>query len=162
MSDKKIESKNEAMQLAIDSAFVGLKNKEGGPFGAAILQNGKVIAVAHNTVLKDKDPTCHSEINAIRQACKNLNTHILSGCEIYSTAEPCPMCLAAIYWARLDKIFIGVDKSIAAKYGFDDAKFYEQILLGLERREIPIQCGILAKECEEVFSHWKEIEGVLY
>ena len=116
-----------AMQLAIQSSLEGIKNNEGGPFGAAIVRNNQVISVAHNTVLKDGDPTCHAEMNAIRLACKHLGDHVLSGCEIYSTVEPCPMCLSAIYWARIDKIYVGAPKAIAEKYGFDDVLFYQEI-----------------------------------
>ena len=156
------ENKNQVMQLAINSALEGVNKTEGGPFGACVVRNGEILSVAHNTVLRDHDPTCHAEMNAIRLACKQIGSHILTGCEIYTTAEPCPMCLAAIYWARLDKIYVGVDKAIAAKFGFDDAKFYDELLLQDQKREVPSEKGILAKESEEVFQHWKAIGGVLY
>lgn len=151
-----------AMQLAIQSALTGIQNGEGGPFGACITKGDEIIAVAHNTVLKDSDPTCHAEMNAIRKACKALDTHVLEGLSLYTTAEPCPMCLSAIYWARIDRFFVGVDRAIAAKYGFDDAKFYEQIGLPVEQREIPQTTGIMTKECEQVFAHWHELNGTLY
>ncbi len=150
------------MQQAVNSAIEGIQNKDGGPFGACIVKDQKLIAVSHNTVLKDKDPTCHAEMNVIREAAKKLRTHVLSGCTLYTTAEPCPMCLAAIYWARIDRFIVGVPKDCAASYGFDDAFFYEQILLPEDQRQIPSKKGILASECEKVFKQWKEIEGVLY
>ncbi len=153
---------NKVMQLAIQSALTGIQNKEGGPFGACVAQGTKIISVAHNTVLKDRDPTCHAEMNAIRQACKKLGTHSLEGYELYTTAEPCPMCLSAIYWARLDKIHVGVERDIAAKYGFDDAKFYEQVATEPKYREISQSFGVMGQECEHVFSHWKELEGEIY
>ena len=156
------EIQKQAMQLAVQSALTGIKKEEGGPFGACIVKGDEIIAVAHNTVLKNQDPTCHAEMNAIRLACKELDNHVLTGCELYTTAEPCPMCLSAIYWARLDKIYVGVDKVIAAKYGFDDDKFYQQIALSPSQREVPSQYGVMAKECEHVFSYWKELEGELY
>lgn len=156
------DEKKQAMQLAIQSALTGIKNEEGGPFGACIVKDGEVIAVAHNTVLKDRDPTCHAEMNAIRMAAKELDEYNLAGCELYTNAEPCPMCLSAIYWARIDKIYIGVDKTIAAKYGFDDAKFYEQILTTPLEREVPQEFGTMPEECEKVFAHWKTLGGLVY
>ncbi len=154
--------KKQAMQLAIQSALTGITQKEGGPFGACVVKDSKIISVAHNTVLKDKDPSCHAEVNAIRQAAKALDSHILEGCELYTTAEPCPMCLSAIYWARIDKIYVGVDKEIAKEFGFDDAKFYEQIKLQPEQREVPSEYGVMTQECKKVFEHWEDLEGSIY
>jgi guanine deaminase len=150
------------MQLAIDSARMGIETREGGPFGACVVRNNEVVSVGHNTVLKDKDPTCHAEMNAIRAACKKLDTHILSECVLYTTAEPCPMCLAAIYWSRVKSIVVGVPKEVAARYGFDDAKFYSELLLDVEKREVPATTGVLSSECEKVFADWKGMEGTLY
>ena len=151
-----------AMQLAIQSARQGVKENDGGPFGAVIVRNNQVISVAHNTVLKDHDPTCHAEMNAIRKACKHLNTHILKDCELYTTTECCPMCFSAIYWARIPKIYIGTPKSIAAQYDFDDVLIYEELAKPLEKRLISCQTGIMMEEVESVFKEWKALERVLY
>lgn len=150
------------MQLAIASALEGVQKDEGGPFGACVVKDNKVIAVAHNTVLKDQDPTCHAEMNAVRLACQKLGTHILAGCEVYTLCEPCPMCLGALYWARVDKIHISVSRDIAAKYGFDDAKFYEQLTVDIDKREIATTIGMLEKESEAVFMQWKNLGRSLY
>jgi len=150
------------MSVAIKTAMSGIEANEGGPFGACIVKNGKVIAFAHNTVLKDKDPTCHAEMNAIRLASKALGTHVLAECDIYTTAEPCPMCLAAIYWARIKKIYIAASKEVAAHYGFDDAFFYEEMKKATEHRHIPCEEGISAKESEAVFEKWKALGRELY
>lgn len=150
------------MQLAVNSAREGIQAEEGGPFGACVVKDGEVISVAHNTVLKDKDPTCHAEMNAIRAACTKLGTHNLEGCELYTTAEPCPMCLAGIYWARISKFYVGVDRDCAAKHGFDDAFFYEQLQLPPEQRDVPAEGGVHSQDCEAVFTQWKELGGELY
>jgi len=151
------------MELAIHSALEGIALGEGGPFGAAIIDaQGNILAVAHNTVLKDCDPTCHAEMNAIRRASKHLNNHILKGCTLLTTAEPCPMCLAAIYWARIESVVVGVTRKTAAEYGFDDAYFYEQMALPPDQRQLSFSFGEEAVECERLFRTWKDIEGVLY
>lgn len=150
------------MHLAIESAREGALQSEGGPFGACIVCDGRVVAVSHNTVLKSKDPTCHAEINAIRAASKELDSHILSDCEIYATSEPCPMCLAAIYWARIVKIHIGVTRRIATAYGFDDSRFYQELAISTETRKIPISIGLLEKECTQLFEEWKKVGGKVY
>ncbi len=157
-----INTPSHPMRLAIQSAIEGVKEKEGGPFGACVVKDNKVIAVAHNTVLRDGDPTCHAEMNAIRLASKKLGTYELKDCEIYSTAEPCPMCLAAIYWARIDKIYVSVDKSIAAKYGFDDDFFYQQMAKSQDKRHIPCEMGVLSEESEAVFKTWQALGGLVY
>jgi|SaaInlV_200m_DNA_6_1039755.scaffolds.fasta_scaffold68255_1 guanine deaminase len=150
------------MKLAVQEAILGIQKADGGPFGATIMRGDIVIASAHNTVLKDRDPTCHAEMNVIRLAAASLGEPHLQGCVIYTTAEPCPMCLSAIYWARIERVIIGVDKSIAAKYGFDDSVFYEQILKPAGERKVSQEYGVLAHECEEVFVSWESQEGELY
>ncbi len=150
------------MQLAIESALVGIKDNDGGPFGACIVKENQVIAVAHNTVLKENDPTCHAEMNAIRLAAKTLGTYVLSGCELYTTVDPCPMCLAAIYWARIDKIIAGCENIIAARYGFDDDAFHQEIKKTPNERAITTEIGMLAKESEEVFKVWQKLGRKLY
>ncbi|SRR6056297_2884764 len=116
------------LQLTLKQALHNLHSGEGGPFGAVIVKNNKVISQAHNTVMKDNDPTAHAEINAIRQACKKLKTYHLADCVLYTNAEPCPMCLAAAYWARIKKIFYINSKEEVKKYTpFIDAKIYKEL-----------------------------------
>ena len=110
------------MQLAIDEAKAGVHSHHGGPFGAVIVKDGKVIASGHNRVLENNDSTCHGEIDAIRRAEQSLETHDLSGCEIYTTGEPCSMCLAAILWANIDKVYYGCNLADNAEIGFRDEK----------------------------------------
>lgn len=117
---------NKFMKVAIQEAAKGIKNNEGGPFGTVIVKDGKIIARAHNQVLKKHDATCHGEIEAIRKASKKLKTFDLSGCELYTTGEPCPMCLGAILWARIDKVYYGSNIKDTEIIGFDDKRFYEQ------------------------------------
>ncbi len=113
------------MKLALDEAYEGINNGDGGPFGAVIVKDGKVIGKGHNKVVKNADPTCHGEMEAIRDACKNLGTFDLSGSIIYTTGEPCPMCLGAIMWANIDKVYYGCDVKDTERIGFRDDKFYE-------------------------------------
>ena len=113
------------MKLALDEAYEGINNGDGGPFGAVIVKDGKVIGKGHNKVVKNADPTCHGEMEAIRDACKNLGTFDLSGSTIYTTGEPCPMCLGAIMWANIDKVYYGCDVKDTERIGFRDDKFYE-------------------------------------
>ncbi|MFH0798063.1 MAG: nucleoside deaminase [Candidatus Woesearchaeota archaeon] len=116
---------SEFMKLAEKEAIIGMKRKHGGPFGAVIVRKGKVIAKAHNEVIRRNDPTAHAEITAIRKASRKLKKFDLSDCEIYTTCEPCPMCLCAIKWAHMKRIFYGCSKDDARKIGFDDRKFYD-------------------------------------
>ena len=116
---------NQYMKLALDEAYEGINSGDGGPFGAVIVKDGKVIGKGHNRVVKNADPTCHGEMEAIRDACKNLSTFDLSGSTIYTTGEPCPMCLGAIMWANIDKVYYGCDVKDTKRIGFRDDKFYE-------------------------------------
>ena len=122
------------MQAAIDEARKGFNLDHGGPFGAAIVKNGVVIASGHNEVLKTNDPTAHAEIVAIRKACAFLESYDLSTCEIYSTSEPCPMCFAAIHWSRLKRLYWGTSRDDVAAIGFDDSLIYD-ILSGKAQTE---------------------------
>ncbi len=131
--------------------------KGGGPFGAVIVKNGEIIAQGHNCVTLHNDPTAHAEVTTIRKACKKLNTFDLAGCEIYTSCEPCPMCLAAIYWARMDKIYYGCTKDDAKNIGFDDSFIYEQIDLKPEDRSIPAK-QILHDKAIVAFQKWEEKE----
>jgi guanine deaminase len=116
---------NEFMKLASEEALDGMENNHGGPFGAVIVKDGMIVAKAHNCVIRDNDPTQHAEIAAIRLASKVLGRFDLSDCEIYTSCEPCPMCLSAIFWARMKKIFYGCTRNDAQKIGFDDNLIYE-------------------------------------
>eukprot|EP00928_Gymnodinium_smaydae_P023839 TRINITY_DN1950_c0_g2_i1.p1 TRINITY_DN1950_c0_g2~~TRINITY_DN1950_c0_g2_i1.p1 ORF type:complete len:414 (+),score=59.77 TRINITY_DN1950_c0_g2_i1:69-1310(+) len=118
---------NAFMNCAASCATAGVKLQHGGPFGACVVKDGIVVSCAHNSVLLSCDPTCHAEMNAVRQACAALQTHDLSDCELYTTCEPCPMCWGAVQWSRLNKVYIGADRFTAAKYGFDDKVFYDEV-----------------------------------
>ncbi len=120
---------NKFMQVAIEEAFKGIRKKHGGPFGAVIVRNGKIISKEHNLVLKTNDPTAHAEVTAIRNASKKLKTFDLSDCELYTSCEPCPMCLSAIYWARIPKVYFGCSEKDAEGLGFKD-KLIHDILKG--------------------------------
>ncbi len=139
-----------AIELSIQSV-----EKGGGPFGAVIVKDGKIIAEASNSVTRDNDPTAHAEINAIRAAAKKLGTFDLSGCEIYTSCEPCPMCLGAIYWARLDKIYFANTREDAAKIGFSDEFIYQEIAKPVEQRSIPT-VQMLRDKALEAFKAWEE------
>ncbi|MBL4578712.1 MAG: nucleoside deaminase, partial [Flavobacteriales bacterium] len=124
------------MQEAINVALEGMRGK-GGPFGAVVVKNGEVVGRGSNRVTNTNDPTAHAEVVAIRDACKNLESFQLDGCDIYTSCEPCPMCLGAIYWARPDKVYYACDKTDAAKSGFDDDFIYKEMELPLQARKIP-------------------------
>lgn len=126
----------------------------GGPFGAVIVKDEKIIAEGCNRVTSDNDPTAHAEVVAIREACKKLNTFNLTGCEIYTSCEPCPMCLAAIYWARLDTVYFANEKHDAANIGFDDKFIYDEFALELHQRKIKM-VKLHIKDALEVFNEWK-------
>jgi tRNA(Arg) A34 adenosine deaminase TadA len=131
--------------------------KDGGPFGAVIVKDGAIVAQGANCVTLHNDPTAHAEVSAIRKACKKLGTFDLSGCDIYTSCEPCPMCLAAIYWAHIGKIYYGCTKHNAKDIGFDDSFIYEQIGLKPGKRSVPA-VSILHKEALEAFHMWNEKE----
>ena len=115
------------MSEAINEARKGIHRGEGGPFGSVVVKDGRIVGRGHNMVVANNDPTAHGEISAIRDACNNLNTFSLEGCELYTTAEPCPMCLAAILWSRIDKVYYGCNVMDTADIGFDDSKFYNAL-----------------------------------
>ncbi len=148
----------EFLQLAIDTALDNIKSNNGGPFGAVIVKDGMLIAKSPNTVTSSNDPTAHAEINAIRLACKELKTFDLSGCEIYSSCEPCPMCLSAIYWARISKVYYAADRFDAQKAGFDDSFIYNEISLSEKDRSIYIE-NAMHKEGQLPFELWQETEN---
>ncbi|MBI3442059.1 MAG: nucleoside deaminase [Proteobacteria bacterium] len=143
----------EFMRRAIALSRQKMAANCGGPFGAVIVRQDKVIAEGWNRVTSSADPTAHAEVVAIRAACKTLGDYRLNGCDIYTSCEPCPMCLAAIYWARLEHIYYANTRADAAAIGFDDAFFYQQINLPEEKRTIPTK-RILPDEASAVFSEW--------
>ncbi|MBR6178893.1 MAG: nucleoside deaminase [Bacteroidales bacterium] len=146
----------EFMQRAIDLAAESVK-KGGGPFGAVVVKDGKVIAESANSVTPDNDPTAHAEVNAIRLACKKLGTFMLDGCEIYASCEPCPMCLGAIYWAHIKTIYYAGTRSDAAKAGFDDDFIYREININPEKRSVPA-FNFMPNEGAAVFKLWLDKE----
>src|ERR1700744_6711185 len=141
------------MRMAIELSEHNVKNGLGGPFGAVIVKNNYVIARSGNKVVPSNDPTAHAEVSAIRLACQELNTFSLDGCVIYTSCEPCPMCLGAIYWARLDKMYYANDRHDAAKFGFRDDFLYHEVPLPLDQRAIPIQ-PLLREEGWAAFEEW--------
>lgn len=126
------------MRRAIELARMGMKVGAGGPFGAVVVRDGEIIGEGHNRVIATNDPTAHGEVVAIREACARLGTFNLAGCEIHTTGEPCPMCLGAIHWARIGRIYYGFSISDAAAIGFDDREFYRQFTLPPEERDVAI------------------------
>ena len=146
----------ELMRRAIELSKQSVRNG-GGPFGAVIARNGEIVAEGSNCVTIDCDPTAHAEVSTIRKACKALGTFDLSGCEIFTSCEPCPMCFGAIYWAHLDKIYMGNDRKDAARIGFDDDFIYQEIALSAADRKKPSEV-LLRDEALEAFRMWEEKE----
>ena len=147
------------MQEAINSAYLGIENNEGGPFGCCIVdKNNNIIAISHNKVLKNSDPTAHAEVEAIRLAGKKLNSHDLSGCKLYTTCEPCPMCLFAIMWANIDEVYYGCDRKDAANIGFRDEKFYDYLKGDYNIKLISID----KTECLKLFESYKKNSKTIY
>ncbi|WP_314667008.1 nucleoside deaminase [Prevotella aurantiaca] len=144
--------KEELMRRAIELSENSVRNG-GGPFGAVIAKDGEIVAEGSNKVTIDNDPTAHAEICTIRKACQKLNTFDLSGCVIYTSCEPCPMCLGAIYWAHLDKIYYANDRNDAGKIGFDDDFIYEEIALEPQYRKKPSEI-LLRNEAKNAFKMW--------
>lgn len=151
---------NEYMKKAIEEARIGITNKHGGPFGSVIVKDGKIIASNHNRVLLNNDPTCHGEIAAIREACKNLNTYDLSGCILYTTGEPCPMCLCACMWANIEKIYYGCTIKDNDRIGFRDEKF-DNVFQGRDKLGNYLEC-IERDECLKLFDEYNNMDKELY
>lgn len=145
------------MRRAIELAKYGMNNNSGGPFGAVVVKDGEIIAEGYNRVTSDNDPTAHAEIDAIRKACHELSSFQLEGCVIYTSCEPCPMCLGAIYWARPDKVYYACDRQDAAQIQFDDHFIYDELELNIADRKINFS-QILREEGLRVFEEWKEKE----
>jgi tRNA(Arg) A34 adenosine deaminase TadA len=150
------------MLRAIELANNGMNSNDGGPFGCVIVKNGEIIGEGNNNVTGSNDPTAHAEIVAIRNACKNLNSFQLDDCEIYTSCEPCPMCLGAIYWARPSNVFYACTREDAANIGFDDDFIYKELNLSMEKRSMSM-VQILQTKGLEVFKNWMiKIDKIKY
>lgn len=155
-------SHSEYLQRAIDLASGNVTSGEGGPYGAVIVKKNEIIAASGNKVTSRLDPTAHAEIMAIRLACKKLNDFQLTGCVLYTSCEPCPMCLGAIYWARLDKVYYACSRKDAAAAGFDDSFIYDEIPLSPEKRRITMHNLKLADDLKP-FQLWDaKVDKILY
>jgi guanine deaminase len=141
------------MKVAIGEALIATESGDGGPFGAVIVLRGKIIAKAHNEVLKTNDPTAHAEMLAIRRASKKLKKFRLAGCELYTSAEPCPMCLGAIYWAGIKKVFFGCTKHDTARIGFRDEGIYKVFAKSVKRKVC--ERNVCHEECLALFDYYK-------
>lgn len=142
------------MQEAIDLSMHGISQNEGGPFGCIIVQGDTIIGRGNNKVTSTNDPTAHAEIVAIRDACNNIGSFQLDGCEVYTSCEPCPMCLGAIYWARPKVIYYANNREDAAAIGFDDSMIYEEFTTHIDKRKIPI-IKIGRENALKIFEHWR-------
>ena len=152
---------NKYMQLAKECAEHGSNNNEGGPFGAVIVDSeGKIIAKANNMVLKNNDPTAHAEVSAIREACKNLETYDLSGCSIYTSCEPCPMCLSAIIWANIKEVYYACTREDAGNIGFRDDVIYDY--LEVKNKDLIQLKQIDREECINLFKEYEENNKTIY
>ncbi len=150
-------SHEEYMKIAIEEARKGIHEGHGGPFGAVVVdKDGKVVGRGHNQVLKNQDPTCHGEVMAIRDACKNLGTFDLSGCRIYTTGDPCPMCMGAILWANIEEIFYGCTVEDTNLIGFRDGKFYE---LSKPENRVKFVHEVSRKQCLELYREYLKLSG---
>ncbi len=160
---KKIKNIDDVfMSKAIKMAQTGMNKNAGGPFGAIIVKDHKIIAKAFNQVTSSNDPTAHAEVVAIRKACKKLNSFQLTGCVLYTSCEPCPMCLGAIYWARPDKVYYACTRKDAAHIKFDDDFIYKELELPLNKRTIPFN-NISRNQSMLVFNQWEnKIDKIKY
>lgn len=149
---------NKYIKLAIEEARKGILNGDGGPFGAVIVKDGVIVGKGHNKVVSSNDPTCHGEIDAIRNACKNIKNFDLSKCEIYTTGEPCPMCLCALMWANIEKIYYACTIDDNEKIGFRDVVFYEKLNLSTEKLK-GCMINIDRDEGLKLFEEYKNIKS---
>lgn len=145
------------MRIAIEEGYRGAKKGDGGPFGACVVRGGRIIARGHNTVLGKNDPAGHAEINAIRAACRKLKTYILKGATIYSTTEPCPMCFAAIHWARISRLVYGTRIKDVEKLGFNELSISVPRLKKLGKSPIRLKGGFMRKECKGLLDYWQSL-----
>lgn len=146
------------MRRAIELAHEGMSKGAGGPFGCVIVRDGTIVGEGHNEVVAGCDPTAHAEVVAIRRACKDLGEFHLEGCVVYTSCEPCPMCLAALYWAHVEKIWYAADKLDAAAAGFDDEFLYKELPLPMPDRQIPFE-RLLPEDSRKVFEQYMALEG---
>src|SRR5882672_5009266 len=146
-------SQEKYMREALSLAESGMRSGRGGPFGCVVVRKGTVVGRGHNRVTSTNDPTAHAEVVAIRDACANLETFQLTECELYTSCEPCPMCLSAIYWARIPTVFYGNTRADAAAIGFDDDFIYQQVPLAPEKRTIAMK-SLLRDETMAAFKEW--------
>lgn len=150
------------MKEAIELGRQGMQSNQGGPFGCVIVKNDVVVGRGWNKVIANNDPTAHAEVTAIRDACLNLGTFQLDGCEIYTSCEPCPMCMGAIYWARPGKVYYASTRDDAKAIGFDDSLIYEELSLPLDQRKIALKC-VGREDAMEIFREWSEkMDRTLY
>lgn len=149
------EEHDKFMRRAIELARQGVDEDRGGPFGCVVVKNGEIVGEGCNEVTSTNDPTAHAEIVALREACRRLNSFQLDGCAIYTSCEPCPMCLGAIYWARPDRIFVAGTREDAAAAGFDDEYFYSELAKPNEDRQLRME-PLLREESQAVFRQWIE------
>ncbi len=156
MKENQAAFMQEAIRLSIEQMRAG----KGGPFGAVVVKDGQIIARGFNQVTSSNDPTAHAEVTAIREACKALGTFQLEGCELYTSCEPCPMCLGAIYWARPDKVYYANTQVDAAAIGFDDQFIYDEIAIPMPQRRIPF-VHFMREEALTAFKEWQEKEDKL-
>jgi len=142
------------IEAAIRLSGEHMRANDGGPFGAVVVKNGEIVATGWNKVTSTNDPTAHAEVTAIRNACSKLNTFQLNGCVLYTSCEPCPMCLASAYWARVDRIVFAATRQDAAKIGFDDEFLYREIACALDQRKIPTQ-QLSREDATKIFAEWE-------
>lgn len=147
------------MEAALQEAYEGIEKNHGGPFGAVVVKNGKIVGRGHNRVLYKKDPICHGEMEAIRDACKNLETHDLTGCQLYTTAEPCPMCLGGILWSNIQEVYFGCDRIDTDRIGFRDDVFYEYLD---GKNDILSIRQIDHEKCLSLFEHYEAKKAQRY
>ena len=147
------------MEAALQEAYEGIEKNHGGPFGAVVVKDGRIVGRGHNRVLYKKDPTCHGEMEAIRDACKNLGTHDLTGCQLYTTAEPCPMCLGGILWSNIQEVYFGCDRIDTDRIGFRDDVFYEYLE---GKNDILSIRQIDHEKCLSLFEHYEEKKAQRY
>lgn len=150
---------NKYMEEAVKEAYKGIRNGDGGPFGAVIVKNGKIVGKGHNCVVSHKDPTEHGEIMAIHDACKTLDTFDLSGCELYTTSAPCPMCTAAVMWANIEKVYYGCRIEDAERIGFRDSDFFD-VMTGKKSGVENIETD--RDECLELFKEYDSMDKTMY
>lgn len=152
---------NGYMDRAVELARKGVEQGHGGPFGAVVVKNGVVVGEGSNEVLLSQDPTCHAEVVAIRDACRRLGSFNLAGCDLYASSEPCPMCLGAIYWSRMDRVYYANGRDVAASYGFSDEFIYDELAKPPDAREVAM-IRVPLRGAEEPFAAWKRTHATSY